>query len=382
MRFRLALCASFVAAALAACGGPRPTSYGGGISDGGSSGDQLSSNLAAVVSDVAIAAQKSASGDISQARTLPHHIDVLTRAIDSRTVDADGVILLRYYRALARQTLNGLNVVMQLPVDRGMAEATLADYEIVAAVPDAKEGLRELKRNASYGAGQVLANFLHNEARAYIFFAQCAELKQAGCLNVMAEAKTTGVAGIKPDLKEAVALHVEVYKTGTDYMCAGIYSAYSIAKIVHFTNVRPDDDDEFVWIRRVYRLLDQVKVRTNGQEPCGSISYQIVEYLMRLEGGENRPDHMREALTNEDILEGDRVMIRYLLGEVDDREFQVKVLDTKQESARCDYAFLGLWKAAISKRLDVAQHYRRMIEGKKTDTYCAQSLLFARKLLS
>lgn len=382
MHFRLALGALFVAAALAACGGPRQASYGSGTSGGGSSGDRLSSNLAAVVSDVATAAQNGASGNISGARTLPHDIGVLTRAIDSGTVDADGVILLRFYRALARQTLNALNESLTLPVDRNMAEAALADYEIVAAVSDEKEDLREMKRSAIYGAGQVLINFLNNEPRAYNFFARCAEMKHAGCLNVMAEAKTIGVAGIKPDLKEAVALHVEVYQTGTDYTCAGVFSAYSIARIVHFTDVRPDANDEFVWIRKVYRLLDQIKVNNQGREPCGNFAFQVGEYLMRLEGGENRPDPIREVLMKEELSETERVMIRYLLDEADDREFQAKVLDKKRDSVRCDYAFLGLWKSAISKRMEAVRNYHRLMEGGKGDDSCAQNLLFARKLLS
>lgn len=262
MRYGFVVCALAIATMLSACAGSRTNSSGGG-----SAGGQVSDSLAAVIADVASVDARLSEGDGTVARTLPHDIDVLTRAINAREGDAQAMLLLHFYRGKARLTLNSLGQMLGMPVDRQMAEAAMADFDVVNNTSGTDDMTLGLRREALYYTGQILLSQLKQSERAYSYFAKCADLKQAGCLNVMAWAKVSGEGGVQPNLKEAVALHMEVYKTGTDYMCAGAFSARSLARIVHFTGVRPDENDEYAWIRRSYRLLDQVKISSKGNEP-------------------------------------------------------------------------------------------------------------------
>lgn len=375
MRYGFVVCALAIATMLSACAGSRTNSSGGG-----SAGGQVSDSLAAVIADVASVDARLSEGDGTVARTLPHDIDVLTRAINAREGDAQAMLLLHFYRGKARLTLNSLGQMLGMPVDRQMAEAAMADFDVVNNTSGTDDMTLGLRREALYYTGQILLSQLKQSERAYSYFAKCADLKQAGCLNVMAWAKVSGEGGVQPNLKEAVALHMEVYKTGTDYMCAGAFSARSLARIVHFTGVRPDENDEYAWIRRSYRLLDQVKISSKGNEPCGSVAaYQIDEYLMRLEGGEKRPSLLTSILSDGTRLsDAERTTIRYVMGDADDREFR-KLADGKKGVARCEYAFLGLWKSAISKQVDGVRSYKALMQDEKAENACGYTLVFARK---
>ncbi|WP_339830590.1 hypothetical protein [uncultured Parvibaculum sp.] len=375
---RLMICALFMSAVLAACGAQPPRQN---VSGAASSGVSPSSNLAAVMASIDDAGDKAAQGDLSAARALPYNIAVLTRAINGQEVDAEGILLLRYYRAVASQLLSYLNQALGLPADRQLAAAALADYEIVLKAAG-DDGRGDLRRNAMLGAAQVLLGHLDDEARAYSYFRQCAELKHGACMSVIAEAKTRGAGGFSVDLNEAVALHAEVYRTGSDFGCAGSYSAHAVARIVHFRNVRPDEDDQFAWIRKAYRLSDQVKVRSKGQDLCSGAFIQINEFMMRLENGERRAALLYQVRDESEWTgEAERLLIGYLLGEVQDQQFRSQVVAIKNPDIRCEYAFLGLWKSAIARQTSMARSYRELMQGTQRAGACGENLLFARKFL-
>lgn len=193
MPIRLMICAIFMSAVLAACGAQPPRQN---VSGAASSGVSPSSNLAAVMASIDDAGDRAAQGDPSAARALPYNIAVLTRAINGQEVDAEGILLLRYYRAMASQLLSYLNQALGLPADRQLATAALADYEIVLKAAS-DDGRGDLRRNAMLGAAQVLLGHLDDEPRAYSYFRQCAELKHGACMSVIAEAKTRGPAAFQ-----------------------------------------------------------------------------------------------------------------------------------------------------------------------------------------
>ena len=239
-----------------------------------------SDNIAVVIADIQSADARARDGDASGIRALPHNIEVLTRAIDGGAVQGNALISLRYSRGVARQLLNRYNDIIGLPIDKAMAEAAVADFLAVAEASGSDDSASGVKANAIYFAGSVTDAHLGDTPKAYEYYRQCAEMKQAGCQNVMATALLTGRDGIARDLNASLALHKEVYETGTTYTCAGSFSARSIAFITHFTNAKLDDRMGLDWLRRGAGLADQVKARSGGMDICNSAGYRVDEYMM------------------------------------------------------------------------------------------------------
>lgn len=372
MRHGLLLCAIVGALVLQSCAPPprqAPVSLSSANSD----------NLAAVIADVQNVETRARDGDFSSVRALPHNIEVLTRAIEGGSIQGDALLMLRYYRGVARQTLNRINDIIGLPVDRQVAEAALADFLAVAEASGDDPAKSGIKSNAIYGAGQVAATQLGEKERGYGYFRECARMKQAGCQNVMAGALVTGRDGVAQDLNAALNLHNEVYETGTTYTCAGSFSAYSIAHIVHFTDARLDHRTGLDWIRRATGLADQVKSRANGVDVCGSAGYSVDEYLMRRQAGQ-RDDGILARLQGDDGAV-QPFAVDYLLGKSSDSTFTAELRKLESPSSRCIYAFLGAWKASIDGNAAAVRNYRSMLGEAPRDEYtCATRLIYSERL--
>jgi len=342
----------------------------------------LSDNLAAIVADVESASSRLASGDLGAARTLPRDIDVLTGAIDSGRLDTHGVMVARHYRGQARYLLSSLNQALGFPADRQMAGAALADFEAVANAPGQEN--EELRRDSLYYAGYVVMNELHDPARSVAYFQRCSDMKQAGCQAVIASAKIGGSLGVRKDLPGAVMLHQEAYATGLDYGCSGSYSAYSLARVTHFTGTRVDDRSALDWLRRAYRLADQAKVRAEISDYCGGNFMSAYEYVLRLEEGEKRPALLEQVvagLEDAEIPKPMRLMTTYLGGRSDYKAYRESLGEVRDAQSRCEYAFVGLWYAAVSNQMTAARSFREILQQEASDTTCAENLTYAGKYL-
>lgn len=347
-----------------------------------SSSPMQSENIAAVIADIESMGNRLSSGEIAAARTLPHNINVLTRAINSGSSDTQGMVMLRYYCGVARQMLSGLNRVLGLPADRQMAEAALTDFEFVANAKDPESA--ELAKNALYLAGQGAAGELGDQARSMRYFQRCSDMKHAGCQGVIASAKITGTAGFARDIPGAVRLHQEAFATGLDYGCSGSFAAYSLARLTQFAGVKAEDRSSLEWMRRAVRLADQMKVRASGIDYCAGNFMTVYEYLIRLEAGE-RDNALLEPLDSQETQGGYAAVVVGMLGYIRDgtgeSAYRKSVEDLRDADARCQFAFIGLWKAAISKQTATARAYREMLQQSSDEPSCGENLVFAGKYL-
>lgn len=353
---------------------PRPAASG-------SAAPAQSENVAAAIADIESMGGRLGAGEIAAARTLPQNISVLTRAIERGGPNAQGVEVLYYYRGVARQMLSGLNRAFGLPADKPMAEAALTDFEFAGNAKGSESA--ELAKNALYLAGQTAVRELDDSARAMRYFQRCADLKHAGCQGVIASAKITGTEGFRRDIPGAVALHQEAFASGLDYGCAGSYSAYSLARLTQFSGAKADGKTSLEWLRRSVRLADQMKVRASGVDHCAGNFMTIYEYLIRLESGE-RNIALLEQFDDEDagiFAEVIASMLTYLRNGSGEASYRKSVSNLRDPEARCQFAFVGLWNAAISRQMTAARAYRDMLRLDGAEPSCGENLVFAGKYL-
>lgn len=340
----------------------------------------LSDNLAVVIADVESAGMRIGEGDISPARTLPHDIDVLTRAIDGGTVQGETLVTLKYARGRARHLLNYIAQLMGLPVDREMAEKAVADYQSVADAIGDDATQTEYKANALFWIAQVKVTQLDDEAGGYRYFQQCADMKQGGCMNVIAAAKIVGVEGIPRNMQAGAELYRDTYETGLDYGCAGAFSAHALARLAQFTDVRVEGRTGLDWIRRAYRLADQMKARSEGADLCATGAMQVTEYLMRLQAGERQDGLIKDIEEkNGPLPAATRSTVDYLLGRTDGAAYRRDIGNFKNVSLRCDMAFLGAWKSSISRQSSEFNGFRKIIDAADPED-CSEYQLFVKGL--
>ncbi|MBO6634147.1 hypothetical protein [Parvibaculum sp.] len=342
----------------------------------------VSENLAVIIADVESAASRISAGDIGAARTLPRDIDVLSGAIDGGKLDAHGLMVARHYRGQARYLLSSLNQALGFPADRQMAGAALADFEAVANAPGQENA--ELRRDSLFYAGYVVMNELGEPARSVTYFQRCADMKQPGCQNIIASAKIGGSIGVKKDLPGAVALHQEAYATGLDYGCSGTHSAYSLARVAHFMGTKAEGRSALDWLRRAHRLADQAKVRAQTGDVCGGSFMSAYEYLFRLEKGERKPallDQVVAGIEDSQLPKPlDRMQV-YLGGRSDYKAFRASIDEVRDAHSRCEYAFVGLWYAALSNQKTAARSFREILQRDGQDTTCAENLAYSARYL-
>jgi hypothetical protein len=284
-----------------------------------------------------------------------------------------------YYRALAWSGINALHHSDGKKTDEPLARQTLAELDKMIAAGIEYPALGATVSNALYTAGIVAKNYLRADALGYAYWRKCAALEHAGCMNIMADALLTGKGNQKVDFPQAIEYHLKVFNTGIQYRCAGAYSARSIAGIEYFTGTPAPQGDELTWLKKAYKLLDQLKSRDGDVRVCGKSDMLIDEFLYRLARGDRQEKLLDEASA---VLEPDsntsQAIIGYLSGQITPLGFSATVTHAKTEPAKCAAYFDALWYEEVTRRHDLArQHYQRMVDlGKST---CEVEILFARK---
>jgi TPR repeat protein len=291
---------------------------------------------------------------------LDKEVATLTRLIESGALNVPGLSIAHNWRARAYSTINWARMKKGEQPDGKLAQESLADFEKVIANGIDVAGWGVSISNVLYSAGTVARNHLEDHERAYRYWRRCAAMGHAGCLNIMASAHLTGAGGIRVDLNESIELNKKVYETGTDYRCAGAFSAVLIAETIHFAGLKPSTVDEFEWLKRAYLLLDELGQREKLDNPCDYARFVITEYLMRLARGESRPELLRSAAKRS----GDndfRPLVQYLLRERTRESFQASLDAIPLKHMRCYVNFLAFWHAAIEKQDALAEaHFKSM----------------------
>jgi hypothetical protein len=278
--------------------------------------------------------------------SLDKELATLTRVVETPGLHPAPVSIARYWRARGTSLLNWVRMKKAEPPERKLAQAGLSDLEHVIAVgiqvPDWNVSISD----ALYMAGTIARNHLEEYGRAYAYWERCAALKHAGCLNIMATARLTGEGGIGVDLEQSIELNKTVYDTGTDYRCAGAYSALAIANTIHFAGLTPGTVDAFEWLRRASLLLDELAEKDKLPNPCDRPLFDITEYLQRLSRGEKKPELLRSAARRSGANDF-KPLAEYLLGDVTRESFQASIARTPLKHNVCDLHFFALWHADI-----------------------------------
>jgi hypothetical protein len=288
---------------------------------------------------------------------LDAEIATFTALIESGKMNPAGLSLVSFYRGQATTLMNAARVAARRPADNVLARASLADFDRVIAsgieIPDAGVSVAE----AAYSAGVVARNYLDLVPKAYEYWDTCAQRGHAGCLNITASARLTGAGDVKVDLQQSVELHTRVYDTGTEYTCAGAFSALAISQIRYFGATRPVAVDELEWLNRGGQLLDELAAKLKNDNPCSRVRFEVAEYLMRLDRGDDRRALLERALKRADTNE-QKATVGYLLGNVSEADFR-KAAGTRNKDAACDMYFAAAWRAEIRKDGALAGEHRR-----------------------
>ena len=326
-------------------------------------------------SAMAIAGAHEASGKDPKADiNLDKPIAVLTRLIESGQLNPGGMAIARYWRARAYSTLNFSRQGRGQKADAELARRSLKDFDDVIA---ARIEIREWGMSIAdgiYGAGAVAFNHLDDSALAHQYWQRCAALGHAGCLNIMASARLTGAGGVAVDISQSIALNKMVYDTGTDFRCAGAYSALANAQIIHFAALQGQAVGELEWMSRAYALLDELQKEEKNDNPCDRSFFELTEYLMRLARGERKPELLRAAAgrtAGNDL----RPAARHLLGEINRDAFEQSIQDIALKHMQCSAHFIAAWSAALER--DMARSARHT-EAMKALGRCDISLALMR----
>ena len=280
----------------------------------------------------------------------------LTALIESGQLNLLGLSIASYYRGEAGTLINSARLAARQPADAALARRTLADFDRVIAAEIEIAEWRVSIAGAAYSAGSVARNALDLVPQAYAYWEICAQRNHAGCLNIMAAARLTGVGGVEVDLQQSLDLHRKVYDTGTAYTCAGAYSALATSEIIHFGAMRPVTVDEFEWLKRAGALLDELAVKLKNDNPCKRVRFEVTEYLMRLDSGDDRRPVLERALKRADA-EDEKVMVGYLLGNVSEADFRKAAGANRNKDAACDMYFAAAWHAEIRKAFELARDH-------------------------
>jgi hypothetical protein len=337
----------------------------------------LASDMQSAVDAVDAAIEKVRQDDPAAVDELRNGEAALSSLIDAGGLNDLGRSVAYYYRAKARQYLNSAREMKDDKPDMSLAREALADFDRVIAAGIDDEGWGVDVSDALYSAGSIAYNQMKSTPMAYDYWLRCAKRDYVPCLNIMANARLTGKGGQKIDVREALKYHEKVFDSGTDYTCAGSFSAFSIAKINYFLGVRRPGDDEIVWLDKAAALADKVMASSKGRTTCGRDSHRIFKFLMLLSRGQRRDDILQPDFEQ---AKGryDRTVAEFLTGKLNEAAYRKWANSLSDADSRCEFHFFGLWHAEIAKNKTLAREYHRLLleDGREA---CADELGYAKK---
>jgi len=300
----------------------------------------------------------------------------LTRLVESGQLNLLSTSIAYYYRARAGTAVNLVRIRNGLSPDVALGRSALADYDRVLSANVEVPQIGVTINDALYGAGVVARTYLDDVPLAYRYWSRCAARGQAGCLNIMAQARLTGAGGVYVDLPSAIELHKKVYETGTEFTCAGAFSALAVSRILYFGSFGPLTVDDLAWLGRANALLDQLAKGLQTNNPCDRVRFDVTEYLLYLARGETRQPILERALQRAEH-DWERTMLSYLLGTVSEAEFRKAAAGNASRDAACDMYFAGLWHAEIRNEAASAKAYLQAMSGLGRD-FCDAQLALAK----
>jgi hypothetical protein len=207
--------------------------------------------------------------DISAAET---SIAVLSSYMNDHQLSVEDSILGRRVRALSLKEINLQRLHSGERVDVTQAEQTLNDIDFIIKNNGSKDWL--------FTAGHISMHLLQHPVLAYQYWEQCASSGHAGCMNIMATHRFTGENGLPIDLQKSVYWHKRVYETGTDYQCAGVFSAHELSKMAFLFPTLDTGDTWENWLQKRNELVDKVELQSENTDHCSMSGYYFNDYVL------------------------------------------------------------------------------------------------------
>lgn len=130
--------------------------------------------------------------------------------------------------------------------------------------------------------------------------------------------------------------------------------------------------DEFEWLKRAHALLDELTVTLKNDSPCSRLRFEVAEYLMRLDSGDDRRPLLEGALKRADTDE-EKVMVGYLLGSVSEAEFRKAASGNRNKDEACVMYFAAAWRAEITQADALARDHHGFMSNLGRD-HCGTEL--------
>ena len=335
----------------------------------GSARADLAEDLKSAAESVQRAKAQWTRGALPANADFDREVGALTRILEGGKLNESGRIVALYYRGDANLLVNAARAGANRALDVAAAREALADYDqVIKYGKDVADWGVEVS-NAAYYAGWIAQRYLDSVPLAYAYWEKCADLGHSGCLMNVAEARVTGVGGVKVDVDQALALNSQVFNSGTGYGCAGAYAARNNALIIYFTKTRRPPGEALEWLDRSKRLFEA--------NSCARTRFDVIEYLMRYSADDPSRGKQLEAAAKHATNDDDRAILRYLT-RGDEDAFRAQIARTPTKAAKCDLHFIALWNAEVNRNGGLASdHYGAMRQiGPEA---CEPELTYAKK---
>lgn len=308
-------------------------------------------------------------GSLPATVNLDAEIDTLTRLIDGGKLNEAGRIVALYYRGDANLLVNAARAVVNRPPSMEAAREALSDYDRVIKYGKDIADWEVDVSNAVYHAGWIAHRYLNSVPLAYSYWEKCADMGHYGCLMTVADARISGVGGVKVDPDQALAMNGQVFNSGTNYGCAGAYAARNNALIIFFVKTRRPAAEALEWLDRSKRLL--------GSTSCARARFDIIEYLMRYSAGDQGRGAQLKLAMQHAANEDDRGIVRYL-ERGDEDAFRAQIARNPTRAGKCDLHFIAMWNAEVNRNGGLAHDHYRAMQSIGPEA-CEPELTYAKK---
>lgn len=282
------------------------------------------------------------------------HVEVISTVLQQYNLQTEQEAAFRAIRAHALAAVNFVRFNKRQLVDISQAEQAIQDFNFAISHP----GTLSID-SLQYQAGHTAKHLLQSNELALYYWHSCAERHHGGCMNILAHDYFVGLASEGANLAASVYWHRTVVNTTTDFICAGIFSAYRLAQLSYYL---PDSNTGKAWSEWHHdldKLYSKVIQELKPDAQCGMGEILSSRYVMQLVKGDADPELISRALlgTTE---EAEQTVIGLLLPE-QDLTMAPELLDRMLfASDRCTYAF----DLAIA-----AKHYRNRQAFKQLEDY-------------
>jgi hypothetical protein len=265
-------------------------------------------------------------------------------------------------------------------IDRALGQEALTNLDIVLARNEDIPEWRVTVAEANYAAGGTVSALDGPTELAQRYWNACAKLGHPGCVNNVASILLDKPAPSDDNIRNALDLHAQVVATGTRALCAGQFSAETMAKLMHFTGIRRPGDDEVKLLDAAQAFYRQLQESSHAKDPCDGGRIGVDQYMMQLDRGEQHESLLDEVQRISDS-EPWRLIAGYLQGKVSETQFAGKIASTKTGWA-CQLHFYAAWKATQNSERQIAQaHYQALLKL-PADSDCQFETLLMRRYLN